>query len=208
MTPANPRPRPDSAATTTPARTNRWRTVDIVVAAVLGAAFGVIFWGWSTLWNGLASAIPLPARGVIYGVWLVPAVLGPLVIRKPGAGIFCELVAASVATLFGSPWGLVTLAYGVLQGMAGEFGFALTGYRVWRWPTALAGGALAGIAASLLDNALYYAASSTGWQIAYAALVTVSSAAIAGLGSLALTRSLAQTGVLDPFPSGRERAAV
>ena len=188
--------------------THRWRTVDIVVVAVIGAAFGVIFWAWNTLWDGVASAIPLPFRAVIYGVWLVPAVLGPLVVRKPGAGIFCELVAATVSTFFGSPWGLVTVLYGVLQGMAGEFGFAFTAYRLWRWPTALAGGALAGLAASLLDNALYYASDSTGWQVGYAALVVVSSAVIAGLGSLALTRSLAQTGVLDPFPSGRERTAV
>lgn len=187
---------------------NRWRTVDIVVAAVIGAAFGVIFWAWDALWNGAASVIPIPGRAVIYGIWLVPAVLGPLVIRKPGAGIFCEVVAASVATLFGSPWGLVTLLYGLLQGMAGEFGFAFTGYRVWRWPTAVAGGALAGVAASLLDNAIYYASSSTAWQLTYAAIVVVSSAVVAGLGSLALTRSLAQTGALDPFPSGRERAAV
>ena len=188
--------------------THRWRTVDIVVAAVIGAAFGVIFWAWNALWDGVASAIPLPFRAVIYGVWLVPAVLGPLVVRKPGAGIFCELVAATVSTFFGSPWGLVTVLYGVLQGMAREFGFAFTAYRLWRWPTALAGGALAGLAASLLDNALYYASDSTGWQVGYAALVVVSSAVIAGLGSLALTRSLAQTGVLDPFPSGRERTAV
>jgi energy-coupling factor transport system substrate-specific component len=187
---------------------NRWRTVDIVVTAVLGAAFGVIFWAWNTLWEGAANAIPLPGRAVLYGVWLVPAVLGPLVIRKPGAGIFCEVVAATVATFFGSPWGLVTLLYGVLQGLAGEFGFALSAYRNWRWPTALAGGVLAGAAAALLDIVLYYPTTGTGWKTAYAALVIASSAVIAGLGSLALTKSLAQTGALDPFPSGRERVAV
>jgi energy-coupling factor transport system substrate-specific component len=192
----------------TTSTTNRWRTVDIVVTAVLGAAFGVIFWAWNTLWEGAAHAVPLPGRAILYGVWLVPAVLGPLVIRKPGAGIFCEVVASLVSTFFGSPWGLVTLLYGVLQGMAGEFGFALAGYRRWRWPTALAGGALAGAAAALLDIVMYYPANSTGWKALYAVLVMLSSALIAGLGSLALTRSLAQTGVLDPFPSGRERVAV
>ncbi|GAA2492280.1 ECF transporter S component [Streptomyces sp. NPDC059506] len=188
--------------------TNRWRTVDIVVTAVLGAAFGVVFWAWSALWEGPANALPLPARGILYGVWLIPALLGPLVVRKPGAGVFCELVAATVATFFGSPWGLTTVLYGVLQGMAGEAAFAATGYRVWRLPTALAGGALAGAAAALLDVTLYYADTSAGWQAVYAALLVVSSALLAGLGSWALTRSLAQTGVLDPFPSGRERAAV
>lgn len=186
----------------------RWRTVDIVVTAVLGAAFGVIFWGWNSLYEGVATAIPLPGRAFMYGVWLLPAVLGPLIVRKPGAGVFCELVAASVETLFGSSWGLVTLLYGVLQGMAGEFGFALTAYRSWRRPAALTGGALAGAAAALLDVGLYYPTLSLGWQAGYLAVVVASSALIAGLGGYALTRALAQTGALDPFPSGRERALV
>jgi energy-coupling factor transport system permease protein len=188
--------------------TNRWRTVDIIVAAVLGAAFGVVFWGWNSLYEGVASVVPLPGRAFMYGVWLLPAVLGPLVIRKPGAGIFCELVAASVETFFGSSWGFVTLLYGVLQGLGGELGFALFAYRSWRLPNAVLGGALAGLAAGVLDSVLYYASYSAGWIIAYVAIVVVSSAAVAGAGSWLLTRALAQTGALDPFPSGRERAAV
>lgn len=186
----------------------RWRTVDIVVAAVLGVAFGVIFWAWGLLWEGPANAIPLPGRAFIYGVWLVPAVLGPLVIRKPGAGIFTELVAALVSTLLGSPWGLITVLYGVFQGAAGEFAFAATGYRQWRLPTALAGGALAGAAATLLDVINYYPDTSTGWKWAYGALVVLSSAVIAGGGAWTLTRALAQTGVLDRFPAGRDRVTV
>jgi energy-coupling factor transport system substrate-specific component len=187
---------------------NRWRTIDIVVAAVLGAAFGVVFWAWNLLWEGVGNAIPLPLRGLIYGVWLLPAVLGPLVIRKPGAGVFTEFVAASVSTFFGSPWGLLTLLYGVFQGVAGEFAFAATGYRVWRLPVAIAGGALAGGAAALLDLVNFYAANGTGWKWAYALLVIASSAVVAGVGSWAIARGLAATGVLDRFPSARERAVV
>jgi energy-coupling factor transport system substrate-specific component len=187
---------------------NRWRTVDIVVASVLAVAFGVIFWAWNTLWEGPANAIPLPGRGVIYGVWLVPAVLGPLVIRKPGAGVYTELVAALVSALLGTPWGLIVILYGLFQGVAGEFAFALTRYRNWRLPVAVAGGALAGAAAALLDIVNYYATWSADWKWAYTGLLIVSSAVIAGGGAWALARSLAQTGVLDRFPSGRERVAV
>ena len=39
--------------------TARWRTVDIVVTAVLGVAFGVVFWGW----NLVAVPRPPPASG-------------------------------------------------------------------------------------------------------------------------------------------------
>jgi energy-coupling factor transport system substrate-specific component len=187
---------------------NRWRTVDIVVAAVLGVAFGVIFWAWGLLWEGPANAIPLPGRAVIYGVWLVPAVLGPLVIRKAGAGIFTEVVAATVSTFFGSPWGLVTMLYGLFQGVAGEFAFAATGYRQWRLTNALAGGALAGGAAALLDLVNYYPENTMAWKWTYAAILIVSAAAIAGAGGWALTRALTQTGVLDRFPAGRDRASV
>lgn len=186
----------------------RWRTVDIVVTAVLGVAFGVIFWAWGLLWEGPATAIPLPVRALIYGVWLVPAVLGPLVVRKPGAGVFAELLAALVSTLLGSPWGLVILLYGVFQGAAGEFAFAATGYRQWRLPTAVVGGALAGVAATLLDLVNYYPDAATGWKWAFALFVVFSSAVIAGAGAWALTRALAQTGVLDRFPAGRDRAPV
>ena len=29
----------------------RWRTRDIVVAAVIGVAFGVVFWVWGLVWE-------------------------------------------------------------------------------------------------------------------------------------------------------------
>jgi energy-coupling factor transport system substrate-specific component len=48
----------------------------------------------------------------------------------------------------------------------------------------------------------------TGQKWTYAALVVLSGAVIAGAGSWALQRALAKTGVLDRFPSGRERVAV
>lgn len=186
--------------------TARWRTVDIVVASVLAVAFGVVFWAWNTLWSvtGPAFAAFPPAQGFMYGVWLMPAVLGPLVIRKPGAGLYCELLATVVSVLFGAPWGLQLVLYGVIEGAAGELGFALFRWRAWGLPVALLAGALAGLAAFLLDAYYYYAGTwSAGFLSAYAALVIPSCVVIAGLGSWALTRALARTGVLDPFPSGR-----
>jgi len=187
---------------------NRWRTVDIVVASVIAAAFGVIFWAWNQLWEGPASAIPLPTRALIYGVWLLPAVLTPLIIRKPGAGLYAEFVASLVSVLLGNPWGLSVILYGLFQGAAGELGFALTGYRSWRLPVAMLSGAFAGGAAALLDLNLYYGAWGGGEKVAYTALVVLSTIVIAGAGGWALQRALAQTGVLDRFASGRERAAV
>ena len=193
----------------TPASTTRWRTVDIVVTAVIAVAFGVVFAGWNALWESWAgfAAFP-PAKALLIGVWLIPAVLAPLIIRKPGAGIFAETVAAVISTFLGSPWGTITILYGLAQGAGGEAGFAATSYRSFRLLTALVGGALAGAAAGLIDIAVYYADWSLGWQLAQVAISAASGLVVAGLGSWLLVKALAQTGALDQFPSGRDRVEV
>ena len=91
------RTRPDAAPRT-------WRTVDVVVAAVIAVAFGVVFWAWNLLYaaTGNAFAAFPPLQGFMYGVGLLPGVLGALVIRKPGAAVFTELVAAVVSALLGN----------------------------------------------------------------------------------------------------------
>jgi energy-coupling factor transport system substrate-specific component len=189
--------------------TNRWRTVDIVVASVIAVASGVIFWAWNLLWNGPAVAIPLPGRAAIYGVWLVPAVLGALVIRKPGAAFFTETVAALVSVALGTDWGWTIAIQGPIEALAAELAFALFVYRLYTLPVAVLAGTLAGLAASVYDVFVWYPGTAWGtFRIPYLAITAASSLIVAGAGSWALTRALAQTGALDRFPSGRERAAV
>ena len=68
----------------------------------------------------------------------MPAVLAPLVIRKPGAALFAEMVAAGVSALLGSQWGVDTLLSGFVQGAAAELVFAFTLYRRLVVPRSLA----------------------------------------------------------------------
>ncbi len=187
-----------------------WRTVDIVVASSIAAAFGVIFWAWGQLWNTAQPAFTgfPPAQGFMYGVWLLPGVLGAMIIRKPGAAIYTELVASIISAFLGTAWGLQVVLYGLVEGAAPELVFAFLLYRSWKLPAALAAGAAAGLAAALLDLALYYADWSGGWQLTYALLLAASSLVVAGLGSWVLVRALAKTGVLAPFASGRDQALV
>ncbi|MBO0869713.1 MAG: ECF transporter S component, partial [Micromonosporaceae bacterium] len=116
----------------------RWRTVDIVVAAVIAVAFGVVFWAWNLLWQAVS---PVPARALIYGVWLVPAVLAGLVIRKPGAAVFTETVAAIISALIGDVWGVTVIPQGLIEGLAAELAFAIVLYRVFTLPIAVLAGA-------------------------------------------------------------------
>jgi len=97
-----------------------WRTVDIVVASSIAAAFGVIFWAWGQLWNTAQPAFTgfPPAQGFMYGVWLLPGVLGAMIIRKPGAAIYTELVASIISAFLGTAWGLQVVLYGLVEGAA------------------------------------------------------------------------------------------
>jgi len=185
----------------------RWRTVDIVVAAVVAVAFGVVFAGWDALWNVTAPTFVFfpPAQAIIYGMWLVPGVLGGLLIRKPGAAVFTELVAAVVSVFLGAPGPLTIAMYGLLQGLGAEVVFAAVRYRTWNLRVALLAGACAGVVPAVLDPVLWYAAWAFPWKLVYGVLVVVSSLVMAGAGSHALVRALARTGVLAPFASGREQ---
>ena len=190
--------------------TERWRTVDIVLGAALAVAFGAVFQAWNLLWTAVSPAfvgVP-PLQGFMYGVWLLPAVLVPLVIRRPGAALLGEGVAAVASALFGAPWGLLTVVYGLMQGGAAELVFAMGLYRRWGLGIALLAGAAAGAAAVLLDLVVYYPSWAAGYQVLYAALVIPSAAIVAGLGGWLLIRALVRTGVLSAFPAAREQPEV
>ncbi len=191
---------PTNAASPLP--DTRWRTRDIVIAAVIGVAFGVVFWVWGLAWSGLdpVFAFAPPAKDLLYAVWLVPAVLAPLIIRKPGAAVFAEMVAAGVAALLGSQWGVDTLLSGFLQGAAAELIFAFTLYRIWSFPVLALAAAASALAAWLHDWVLYYAEVDTTIQIVRGVAMVISAVVIVAGGSVALVRSLRRAGVLEGFP--------
>lgn len=178
-----------------------WRVTDIVTASVLAVAFGVVFWAWGLLWAATGPifvAFP-PAQAFMYGVWLMPAVVAPLIIRKPGAAVFTELVAAILSALLGSQWGLTTVIYGLAQGVAAEVIFLIAGYRFFNRGVALAAGASAGIAAAIIDRVLFYPEWNLAWTSTYIALVAVSAAVIAGWFGATLVRRLVKAGALEGF---------
>ena len=179
-----------------------WRTRDILVAAVIGVVFGVVFAAWNQLYAGL-DALTKPISDVIYGMWLVPAILAPLVIRKPGAALFAEMAAAGISAYLGSQWGPDTLLSGFVQGAAAELVFAFVGYRRWSFPVVAVAAVASALAAWAHDWVIYYADVSLELQLLRLSFMALSAIVIAAFGSLALERSLRRTGVLDRFATVR-----
>lgn len=187
-----------------------WRVVDIVTASVLGVAGGFLFVLWNLSWEVVKTPLAAfpPASGLGVGIWLLPGVLGALIIRKPGAAVYTELVAAVVSALVGNQWGFSTVWYGFLEGLGPEVLFAILLYRRFGLGAAMGGGAAAGVVVGLLDTFVYYPEFSAAYKAAYIVATVVSGVVIAGIGSWALTRALARTGALSSLASGRDARRV
>jgi len=188
-------------------RTYRWRVVDIVVASVIGVASGVIFWAWGLAWSPLSGILAFTPglEGLLAGGWLFAGVLGGLVIRKPGAAVYTEVIAAVVSMLIGTQWGFSTLIWGIVEGLGAELILALFLYSNFRLGVALLAGAGAGAAVGLLDTSFTsYAALDFGYKAVYFVSAVISGTVLAGLLSWLAVRGLARTGALSRFASGRE----
>ena len=187
-----------------------WRLVDIVVAAAVAVAFGIVFLAWNGLYTATTPIFAFlpPAQAILYGIWLLPGVLVALIVRRPGAAIFGGLVSAAVSVLLGSPYGVDALISGAIQGAGAELAFALGLYRRWTLPSAILAGGLAGLFATVHDVPVYYPDVGFDFWIVYGVTAIVSGALVAGIGGWLLLRALIATGVLRDFAVGRDQREV
>jgi energy-coupling factor transport system permease protein len=185
-----------------------FRTVDLVSAAMLGVAFGVVFWAWGLVYNAPSeamSAVFAPLGGLWYSPWLVAGVVGGLLIRRPGAALITEVVAAMVSALIGTQWGWLVLASGLLQGLGVEIALALFAWKRFGPGVAMLAGFLAAALETVfLEWHLYYADWTWDFKLIYLGLFGLSGAVVAGLSGLALVRALAKAGAVNAMPPGQE----
>jgi energy-coupling factor transport system permease protein len=187
----------------------RWRSIDLMATAVIGVVFGVAYWGWSSAYTALSTPVAGfigPSVGLLGGPWLLAGVVGGLVVRRPGAALFAEMLAAAVEALLGNEWGWATLISGSLQGLGVEVALAIFLFRRFGWPVAMLGGALAATFEFCYEWHAYWQGTTLDFKLGYWGFFVLSGAVVAGLGGWALTRALAATGAIDALPAGREAA--
>ena len=195
-----------------PARTLSWRVVDIIVAAVLGVATGLIFVVWNSIgyaWYEVANAGTPGFGGIAVGIWLLGGVLGGLIIRKPGAALFVEVLAATVSMLLGSQWAIETIYSGIAQGLGAELVFAIFLYRRFGLLVAMLAGIGSALGAFVLE--LFLSGNlekGAEYNMIYLGSMALSGAILAGLVGWLLMRGLAATGALDRLASGRSAKRV
>jgi energy-coupling factor transport system substrate-specific component len=186
----------------------RWKTVDAILTANLALVFGLLFLGWGiTIWK-LVSIPPLKASGLrdlFYGFWFIAAIVVPYIIRKPGAAVAAETLAAAAEWLAGGEWGLTLLISGLVQGGAAELIFAATGWTNYRLPVLMLAGAAAGVGSFVVDYLFWYSTLAPGVLAVMFVARFISGGILSGWLGKALSDALAGTGVLASFPLGRER---
>lgn len=197
---------------TTRVSTNRsrftWRVVDMVTAAILGVACGLVFLVWNQIGGfgySFLDALTPGIGGLVVGIWLIGGTIGGLIIRKPGAALFVEVVAASVSAALGSQWGISALYSGIAQGLGVEIVLALFLYRRYNLLVSALAGAGAGVGAWVLE--LFTEgnlAKGLVFNATYLSCLVISGAILAGMLAYAVVRGLAKTGALERFAAGRE----
>ena len=179
--------------------TRGWSLLQLVTVAAIGVACGVLFAGWNLLWGAASPlfAAVLPLQYLLFaGTWVIAGPLTGLIVRRPGAALAGELVAASVSFLLASQWSIDALLSGSAQGIGAELVFLLTGYRSTGAFVALLAGALSGVGMAAHDLPIYFAGVEPSFAQLLAAAMVASSAIVGGLGAHLVYRALRRSGAL------------
>ena len=128
---------------------------ETVFTAVVSSSLGVMFWGWTFVYDILKPFLKvLGLNYAVAGIWVISAILVPSIVRRPGIAIMAALISAFVESLF-THWGLISLSSGLAQGLGAEIIFLLFLYGRWDFPVlVLASIASAGL--SYLSDYFFY----------------------------------------------------
>ncbi len=188
-----------------PGTTSTWRTSELMVVIVVAIVFGAIYVAWAGPYQWVAAFGGTPTQEAANGLWFVAGLLGPYLIRRPGAAVASETLATLAEMLVGAPWGPSLVIYGVLQSIGAEATFALFGYRRWTLVTMVLAGIVAGLV-SLPYSWWDYGYFGLDTPVLLVMLVTRTiGVAVAGVIAKYLGDALVLTGALKDTAIGRAR---
>ena len=173
---------------------------EMVLTTVVAVALGVSFWGWTFVYE-IAKPV-LKVSGLSYlvaGFWILASVLLSQIIRKPGIAIIASVIAAFVESLL-THWGIMSVLWGLVQGLGAELIFIFFLYRKWDLKVLILASAMSATLSYSLDFYLYdYKNLSLGFNLTQFISFIVSSIFLAGFFSEILTKRLVKLGLLDQF---------
>lgn len=138
--------------------------------------------------------------------WYFSGTLAVLILRKPGAALYVNLIGTLVETVIGSQFDLgFVIISALLQGVFAEIPFALTRYRMFNLPISIASGALVALEYGTYLMLFRYVGVSfvSPRGIVHMISEVTGGVLISGVMAWYLMLAIAKTGVLDRLASGR-----
>ncbi len=190
-------------------RRRGWTTQDAVLVAVLAVVFGFLYIQWTPVWLAAQGFGAQVGQEAMFGFWLIAGVLSSYIIRKPGAALLGEFLAALAEVLFGAAAGTPLLITGIMQGLGAEIVFGARRWRDYSLLTVIVAGAVAMLVALPWNwYRLAYFQLSPGYLVVLLVVRLLSGAILSGALAKVIGDALARTGVLSNFAIGRARQEV
>ncbi|WEV42436.1 ECF transporter S component [Bifidobacterium sp. ESL0682] len=187
----------------------RWRAADIALGAALGVACGIVFWGFNFAYAWIAPLLRAVLPGItslFHAFWYFSGPLALIIIRKPGAAIYVDILGSLTETLFGNQYSFTfVFLSALLQGLFAEVPFAIFRYRKFNLGLTVASGALTALEYGfyVLFTRLQGVALVSPRGLTHMVCEIIGGILIAGVMSWFLYLAIAKTGALDRFASGR-----
>ncbi len=184
-----------------------WNMLDMVMVAVVGVVFSILYWGYNQLFAFLfpfISASPITIQAFT-GFWFIAGIVASYIVQKPGAAFLGEFIAAIISMLLGSIWGVWVLVSGIMQGIATEAVFAGFRWKRFTYFSVALAGAVTAIVSFFFPEAVTEAYLQYKIPIILGMLAVriISGAVVGGILGKSLTDSVAKTGVLRNFKIGK-----
>lgn len=177
-----------------------WKLKEVVLLSVFAVVFAVVYLLFVHVGNIWAGVIGPIAYEWIFGIWFIVSIITAYIIRKPGAALLSETMAAMIEVMIGNAVGPRLILSGIVQGLGAEAAFAATGYKRYDWWVLC----LAGIGAAVFSFVYGffvsgYAALDPSLLVWMFTLRVISGAVIAGLGGKYLSDGLLASGALRGY---------
>jgi energy-coupling factor transport system substrate-specific component len=178
-----------------------WKTLEVILTANLALVFGLLFLGWAFVWEFVKPLnVVLPgSRDLFYGFWFVASIVAAYIIRKPGAALAAETLAALAEFLAGGEWGLTILISGLVQGAMAELVFAALSYKRYDLPVLALAGAAAGVGSLVVDYLFWYSDLTLGVLAIMLVARLISGMLLAGWLGKVIGDGLERAGALGSF---------
>lgn len=182
-----------------------WKLKEVVLMSVFAVVFAVVYLLFVQVGNIWAGVIGPIAYEWMFGIWFIVSIISAYIIRKPGAALLSETMAAMIEVMIGNAVGPRLILSGLVQGLGAEAAFAATGYKRYDWWVLC----LAGVGSAVFSFAYGflvsgYAALDPSLLALMFTLRVISGAVIAGLGGKYLSDGLLATGALRGYAISRD----